>query len=128
MPKDLDIAPEEEEDYIRDHGGVLSQVKFYRVIADEAQFIRNRYATGSFSRVFLHSSHGNHSGTRASFSLALIKSKLRWMLTGTPVTNTLADIYGLLRFGRFRPWNDWNDFNAHIVRPRHLMLVSATSA
>lgn len=27
-----------------------------------------------------------------------------------------ADIYGLLRFGRFRPWNDWNDFNEHVVR------------
>jgi SNF2-related domain len=26
-----------------------------------------------------------------------------------------ADIYGLLRFGRFRPWNDWNDFNEHVV-------------
>lgn len=38
------------------------------------------------------------------------------MLTGTPVTNTLADIYGLLRFGRFRPWNDWNDFNEHVAR------------
>lgn len=28
-----------------------------------------------------------------------------------------ADIYGLLRFGRFRPWNDWNDFNLHVVTP-----------
>lgn len=53
------------------------------------------------------------------------------MLTGTPVTNTLyaprrclacipltprsADIYGLLRFGRFRPWNDWPAFNEHVV-------------
>lgn len=26
-----------------------------------------------------------------------------------------ADIYGLLRFGRFRPWNDWADFNDHVV-------------
>lgn len=26
-----------------------------------------------------------------------------------------ADIYGLLRFGRFRPWNDWNAFNEHVV-------------
>lgn len=42
VPKNLDIAPEDEEEYIRDHGGILSQVKFYRVIADEAQFIRNR--------------------------------------------------------------------------------------
>lgn len=28
------------------HSGILSKAKFYRVIADEAQFIRNRYAQG----------------------------------------------------------------------------------
>jgi len=38
------------------------------------------------------------------------------MLTGTPVTNTLADIYGLLRFGRFRPWNDWSAFNEYVAK------------
>ena len=26
-----------------------------------------------------------------------------------------ADIYGLIRFGRFRPWNDWPSFDAHVV-------------
>jgi hypothetical protein len=30
-----------------------------------------------------------YSATRSSISLALVKSKYRWMLTGTPVTNTL---------------------------------------
>ncbi|KAJ7819201.1 SNF2 family DNA-dependent ATPase, partial [Mycena olivaceomarginata] len=44
--------------------------RFYRVIADEAQYIRNR-------------------STKASLSLAHVRAKLRWMLTGTPVTNTL---------------------------------------
>ncbi|PPQ94269.1 hypothetical protein CVT25_004926 [Psilocybe cyanescens] len=92
---------EEEEEWIRDHGGLLSKAKFYRVIADEAQFIRNR-------------------STRSSVSLAHVRAKYRWMLTGTPVTNTLADIYGLLRFGRFRPWNDWNDFNEHVARVQYL--------
>ena len=58
------------------------------------------------------------------------------MLTGTPVTNTLyvfmvrcnlpvlnsvrADIYGFLRFGRFRPWNDWNAFNEHVVSAEYV--------
>ncbi len=80
------------------------------------------------------------SSTRSSISLASIKSKLRWMLTGTPVTNTLyvlfivrrvlaliyhrADIYGLLRFGRFRPWNDWADFNDHVVSVNKLVALS----
>ncbi|TFK61429.1 hypothetical protein BDN72DRAFT_460900 [Pluteus cervinus] len=88
---------DEEAAYLDRHGGVLSRVKFYRAVADEAQFIRNR-------------------ATRASLALAHVKAKYRWMLTGTPVTNTLADVYGLLRFGRFRPWNDWPAFNEHVAR------------
>jgi hypothetical protein len=71
-------------------------------------------------------------GTHASRSVTLLRSTYRWMLTGTPVTNTLyalffaallgyqttssADIYGLIRFGRFRPWNDWESFKQYIVR------------
>ncbi|KAF8064022.1 SNF2 family DNA-dependent ATPase [Lyophyllum atratum] len=95
IPKDVD--PSEEAEWLQDNGGILARAKFYRAIADEAQFIRNR-------------------GTRSSISLAHIKAKYRWMLTGTPVTNTLADIYGLLRFGRFRPWNDWTAFDEHIAK------------
>ncbi|CCL99823.1 uncharacterized protein FIBRA_01847 [Fibroporia radiculosa] len=77
--------------------GVLARHKWYRVVLDEAQFIRNR-------------------ATRSSVAVAMLRSKYRWCLTGTPITNTLADIYGFLRFGHFRPWNDWDSFNAHIAR------------
>ncbi|KAK6977040.1 SNF2 family DNA-dependent ATPase [Favolaschia claudopus] len=97
VPQDV-IEAGEETQYLSKHGGVLARSRFYRAIADEAQYIRNR-------------------GTKASLSLAHVKAKYRWMLTGTPVTNTLADIYGLLRFGRFRPWNDWNSFNEHVAKP-----------
>ncbi|KAF8890769.1 SNF2 family N-terminal domain-containing protein [Infundibulicybe gibba] len=92
-----DVGPEEEAEWLAEHGGVIARTRFYRAIADEAQFIRNR-------------------STRSSTCLAHVRAKYRWMLTGTPVTNTLADIYGLLRFGRFRPWNDWKDFNDHVAR------------
>jgi SNF2 family DNA or RNA helicase len=27
-----------------------------------------------------------------------------------------VDLYGLIRFGHFRPWNDWQSFYEHIVR------------
>ncbi|EAU87720.1 hypothetical protein CC1G_08756 [Coprinopsis cinerea okayama7 len=92
-----DVSAEEEAQWVAENGGPLARLHFYRVIADEAQFIRNR-------------------ATRASISMALVRATYRWTLTGTPVTNTLADIYGLLRFGRFRPWNDWNDFNEHVAK------------
>jgi SNF2 family DNA or RNA helicase len=94
IPKDVEEG--EELAYLEDHGGVLGRMRWYRVILDEAQFIRNR-------------------GTRASRSVALLRSTYRWMLTGTPVTNTLADIYGLIRFG-FRPWNDWESFKQYIAK------------
>ncbi|KZT24992.1 hypothetical protein NEOLEDRAFT_1156494 [Neolentinus lepideus HHB14362 ss-1] len=91
-----DVPQEEELDWLAENGGLLSRMQWYRVILDEAQFIRNRT-------------------TRSSKSVALLRSRYRWMLTGTPVTNSLADIYGLIRFGRFRPWNDWKDFNEYIA-------------
>ncbi|KAG1773367.1 P-loop containing nucleoside triphosphate hydrolase protein [Suillus placidus] len=112
IPKDIEEG--EELAYLEDHGGVLGRMRWYRVILDEAQFIRNR-------------------GTQASRSVTLLRSTYRWMLTGTPVTNTLyaqfffaaflgyrtapsADIYGLIRFGRFRPWNDWESFKQYIAK------------
>ncbi|KAH8102694.1 SNF2 family DNA-dependent ATPase [Cristinia sonorae] len=88
---------DEEEEWVRENGGVLSRIKWYRVIADEAQFIRNR-------------------GTRSSKAVAMLRASYRWSLTGTPIANTLADIFGLLRFGHFRPWNDWPDFNDYIAK------------
>ncbi|KAH7882695.1 SNF2 family N-terminal domain-containing protein [Phlebopus sp. FC_14] len=98
LPPDLEDG--EELAWLEEQGGVLGRVRWYRVILDEAQFIRNR-------------------GTLASRSVALLRANYRWMLTGTPVTNTLADIYGLIRFGRFRPWNDWNDFNVYVAKQQH---------
>ncbi|KAJ7058180.1 SNF2 family DNA-dependent ATPase [Mycena amicta] len=95
IPSDVD--PSEESQWLAKHGGVLARTRFFRAVADEAQYIRNR-------------------STKASISLAHVRAKYRWMLTGTPITNTLADIYGLLRFGRFRPYNDWPSFNEHIAR------------
>ncbi|PSR76803.1 hypothetical protein PHLCEN_2v8184 [Hermanssonia centrifuga] len=92
-----DVESDEEMEWLIENGGLLARMKWYRVITDESQFIRNR-------------------GTRSSKAVAMLRAKYRWCLTGTPVTNTLADIYGLLRFGHFRPWNHWDDFNNYIAK------------
>ncbi|KAJ1306287.1 hypothetical protein OPQ81_010989 [Rhizoctonia solani] len=77
--------------------GPLALTKWYRVIIDEAQNIRNR-------------------STRSSRVMAMLDSEYRWALTGTPVTNTLADLYGLVRFLHCAPFNDWPEFNEKIAR------------
>ncbi|KAH9017389.1 SNF2 family DNA-dependent ATPase [Lactarius pseudohatsudake] len=95
--KDPNVDPEDEIEWLSEHGGLLARMKWFRVVLDEAQFIRNRT-------------------TRASKVVAQLRAKYRWMLTGTPVTNSLVDLYGLIRFGRFRPWNDWQSFHEHITK------------
>ena len=59
----------------------MSRVKWFRVVLDEAQFIRNR-------------------STRCSKAVAMIRSKYRWCLTGTPITNTLYVVFVSLSRGQ----------------------------
>ncbi|PPQ65989.1 hypothetical protein CVT26_010649 [Gymnopilus dilepis] len=99
------IVPDSDEEDMKDasyratkrkqQAGLLFQVEFFRVIADEAQNIRNRR-------------------TRMSRSISDLQATYRWCLTGTPIVNTLADVYGLLRFLRIRPWYDWAAFHKEI--------------
>ncbi|KIJ24700.1 hypothetical protein M422DRAFT_56303 [Sphaerobolus stellatus SS14] len=75
-------------------------IEFY-----EAQNIKNRSLI-TFDRA-----------PRASKSAARLDATYRWALTGgTPATNTLADLYGLVRVLRLRPFNDWKELNHRIVR------------
>uniref|UniRef100_A0A8H8CFK2 Uncharacterized protein n=1 Tax=Psilocybe cubensis TaxID=181762 RepID=A0A8H8CFK2_PSICU len=79
----------------KQQAGILFQVEFYRIIADEGQNIRNRR-------------------TRMSRAITDLQSTYRWCLTGTPIVNSLADVYGLLRFLKLRPWYDWTHFQSKI--------------
>ncbi|TFY57616.1 hypothetical protein EVG20_g8474 [Dentipellis fragilis] len=78
--------------------GLLLQIDWHRIILDEAQNIRNKM-------------------TRVSRAVTKLESTYRWALTGTPIINSLADAYPMLRFLKIRPWYDWNDFNKQIARP-----------
>ncbi|KAM0793370.1 hypothetical protein ACM66B_000825 [Microbotryomycetes sp. NB124-2] len=76
--------------------GLLFQVEWFRVVLDEAHFIRNR-------------------ATRMSRAVTQLDSLFRWCLTGTPILNSLGDIFPLLRFLQVKPWYEWKTFNDHIV-------------
>ncbi|KNF01813.1 hypothetical protein PSTG_04932 [Puccinia striiformis f. sp. tritici PST-78] len=74
----------------------LYKIDWYRIVIDEAQIIRNRQS-------------------KKSRAVCALKGIFRWCLTGTPIFNTLWDIYPYLRFLRIRPYNDAGRFRDHIT-------------
>jgi len=66
--------------------------KFHRVILDEAQCIKNRVTISARACCFL-------------------KSTYRFCLTGTPMMNSVQELYSLIHFLRIKPYNEWSRFN-----------------
>lgn len=63
----------------------LFSLSFRRVILDEAHFIKNP-------------------NTGASKACCMIKAERRWCVTGTPISNSLQDVFGLIKFLKHEPW------------------------
>lgn len=68
--------------------------KFYRVILDEAQCIKNRLG-------------------QASLGCNQLSAEYRWCLTGTPMMNGVTELYPLIRFLKIRPYNELSKFTHH---------------
>lgn len=66
----------------------LFQIKWCRIILDEAHTIRNPKS-------------------QTSVAICSLSSINRWALTGTPIHNKEADFYALLKFIRCRPFDEW---------------------
>ncbi|WVQ98513.1 hypothetical protein IAU59_005639 [Kwoniella sp. CBS 9459] len=77
--------------------GPLFKIKWYRCILDEAHIIRNK----------------NTRATKACFAL---EAHYRWCLTGTPIMNSLDDLYPLLHFLCISPSRSWEHFRDHISK------------
>lgn len=71
---------------------------WYRVIIDEAQCIKNK-------------------NTFASRAANELQAKYRLCMTGTPMMNSIDELYSLIRFLQIKPYNDWARFRAHITTP-----------
>ncbi|KAG2034468.1 SNF2 family N-terminal domain-containing protein [Suillus americanus] len=76
----------------------LFRVKWFRIVLDEAHNIKNR-------------------NTKAAIACCELDGKFRWCLTGTPMQNTVDELFSLLKFLRVRPLNDWQNFNEQIAQP-----------
>ncbi|KAI0894696.1 SNF2 family N-terminal domain-containing protein [Annulohypoxylon nitens] len=81
---------------LRAGGGVLNTFKWYRLVLDEAHFIRN-WSTKQFKAVMQ------------------LNTVIRWCMTGTPIQNSLEDLASLVRFLRVPILEDISTFRRCIT-------------
>ncbi|XP_023568716.1 helicase-like transcription factor [Octodon degus] len=85
-------------DYGTKGNSPLHGIKWLRVILDEGHAIRNP----------------NAQQTKAVFNL---EAERRWVLTGTPIQNSLKDLWSLLSFLKLKPFLDREWWHRTIQRP-----------
>ena len=73
-----------------------SDANFFRIILDEAHTIKNRKTITSKGCIDLQGLY-------------------RWCLTGTPMQNSVAEVYPMLAFLRIGPYNNWLKFSKEIA-------------
>ncbi|KAI9759468.1 MAG: GTP-binding nuclear protein gsp1/Ran [Chaenotheca gracillima] len=69
------------------------KAKWYRVIIDEAQCIKNR-------------------NTKSALAACHLSSLTRFCLTGTPMMNSVGELHSLIEFLRIKPYNEMRKFNS----------------
>lgn len=79
------------------HGGLFS-LDYFRIILDEAHYIKNRQSKTA----------------KACYELS---AKHRWVLTGTPIVNRLEDLFSLVRFLKVEPWANFSFWKTFITVP-----------
>ncbi|CAH2053259.1 unnamed protein product [Thlaspi arvense] len=78
--------------------GTLSRVGWLRVVLDEAQTIKNHR-------------------TLVAKACCTLRAKRRWCLSGTPIQNTIEDLYSYFRFLRYNPYAVYKFFYSTIKAP-----------
>ncbi|KAL7419356.1 hypothetical protein Q5752_006194 [Cryptotrichosporon argae] len=76
----------------------LFDVKWLRIVVDEAQNIKN------------------HNTLVAKGAVELV-AKYRWCLTGTPIQNNVTELYSLFKFLRAKPMHQWETFRDQVAMP-----------
>ncbi|CAM0902558.1 unnamed protein product [Alopecurus aequalis] len=79
-------------------GGPLARVRWFRVVLDEAQTIKNHR-------------------TKSARACCGLRAKRRWCLSGTPMQNTIDDLYSYFRFLKYEPYSAYKSFHSMIKFP-----------
>ena len=75
-----------------------SNCKWYRVIIDEAQCIKNK-------------------DTQSAKAVYLLNAQYRLCMTGTPMMNNVTELFSLIHFCRIKPFNSWTLWRHQIQNP-----------
>ncbi|CAA7048376.1 unnamed protein product [Microthlaspi erraticum] len=78
--------------------GTLAKVGWFRVVLDEAQTIKNHR-------------------TQVARACCGLRAKMRWCLSGTPMQNTVDDLYSYFRFLKYDPYAVYKSFCNTIKGP-----------
>ncbi|KAJ4974657.1 hypothetical protein NE237_007831 [Protea cynaroides] len=78
--------------------GPLARVGWFRVILDEAQTIKNHR-------------------TQVARACCGLRAKRRWCLSGTPIQNSIDDLYSYFRFLKYDPYALYKNFCLQIKYP-----------
>uniref|UniRef100_A0A6V7QZ65 Helicase-like transcription factor CHR28 n=1 Tax=Ananas comosus var. bracteatus TaxID=296719 RepID=A0A6V7QZ65_ANACO len=78
--------------------GPLARVRWFRVVLDEAQTIKNYR-------------------TQVARACCGLRAKRRWCLSGTPIQNAIDELYSYFRFLKYDPYSVYSSFCASIKYP-----------
>lgn len=78
---------------------MLLKIGWERIVLDEAHNIKNHKSV-------------------TSMAICRLRAAYRWALSGTPIQNNLLDMYSLLRFLRFSPFDEYKVWKRHIDNGR----------
>ncbi|KAJ3151428.1 hypothetical protein HDU86_006128 [Geranomyces michiganensis] len=78
--------------------GPLFKVKWFRVVLDEAQTIKNKT-------------------TQSALGCCALLARRRFCLSGTPIQNNIDELYSLLKFLQFAPFQEYSVFKSQIAEP-----------
>merc|ERR1719193_292966 len=91
-----DMKAAEDAEHVRSNESELLNVFWERIILDEAHQVRNPKAI-------------------CSLSVCKLKAGRRWCVTGTPIQNKELDLYSLVRFLRYKPFDEYEMWKRWIV-------------
>ncbi|KAL5231586.1 hypothetical protein ABZP36_030362 [Zizania latifolia] len=78
--------------------GPVARVRWFRVVLDEAQTIKNFR-------------------TQVAKACCGLRAKRRWCLSGTPIQNAIDELYSYFRFLKYDPYSTYNSFCSMIKHP-----------